>query len=257
MAAVNRALLEDLAEQVGVDPIYLEKDFVLTEIIHAYATGPYREDLILKGGQALRHIHGSARLSKDADYVARRRIEFDDLRGALVTQYPRLTVPQAPVGRSARGFKIRPIGYRGPLGRHDVVELKVSFREDLVLDPLRATYVSSFRDPFEVLVMDLNEMVAEKVRAIYQRGNPLDLFDLWFIFARPDLHVDQAVVTELIPRKFRPPLVSCGWDRVRLYVRAEEEAHTWDRALRDLVPEHPSFEEALAVVQKALRFLPR
>jgi nucleotidyltransferase AbiEii toxin of type IV toxin-antitoxin system len=29
--------------------------------------------------------------------------------------------------------------------------------------------------------MDLNEMIAEKVRALYQRGHPRDLYDLWFV----------------------------------------------------------------------------
>ena len=51
---INRARLIELAEENGVDPIYLEKDFILTEIVHAYATGPHREQLVLKGGQALR-----------------------------------------------------------------------------------------------------------------------------------------------------------------------------------------------------------
>lgn len=80
---VSRGRLIELGEESSVDPVYLEKDFVLTEIIHAFAIGPHREQLVLKGGQALRHIYGSRRLSRDADYVARRRIEFDDLRDGL------------------------------------------------------------------------------------------------------------------------------------------------------------------------------
>lgn len=37
-------------------------------------------DLVLKGGQALRHVYGSARFSKDVDYAARRRFDYSDLR---------------------------------------------------------------------------------------------------------------------------------------------------------------------------------
>src|SRR5690242_7547857 len=99
--AVNAALLRELAQQYGVDPVYLEKDFVLTEIIYAYATGPYRDQLILKGGQALRHIHGSPRLSKDVDYVATRRIEFTALMDVLDIRYPRLQLPDEPAGRTS------------------------------------------------------------------------------------------------------------------------------------------------------------
>lgn len=36
---VNAAVLRELAGAHGVDAVYFEKDFVLTEIVHAYATG--------------------------------------------------------------------------------------------------------------------------------------------------------------------------------------------------------------------------
>ncbi|MBI2939324.1 MAG: nucleotidyl transferase AbiEii/AbiGii toxin family protein [Chloroflexi bacterium] len=214
---VNAARLIELAEELGVDPVYLEKDFVLTEVIRNYATGPYRDVLVLKGGQALRHIYGSARLSRDVDYVARRRLEFDDLRESLTVRYPRLAFPEKPVGRTAHGFLVRPITYRGPLGNRDSIELEISFRGDLVLDPDLADYRSPFHEPFQVPVMQVNEMITEV--------------------------------------KFRPPLVAGGWDRGQLYERVREEAALWEQSLRALVPSYPSFDEALAVVERSLRFL--
>ncbi len=119
------------------------------------------------------------------------------------------------------------------------------------------TYRSVFRDPFDVLVMDLNEMVAEKIRAMYQRGNPRDLYDLWFIFTRLADHVDPATVAQLIPSKFQPSLVRGGWNRGRLFTLMDEERHTWDDALDALAPDHSSFAETRATVERALRFLPR
>jgi uncharacterized protein len=254
---VNAALLRDLAEQHGVDAVYLEKDFVLTEIIHAYATGPYGDKLVLKGGQALRHIYGSPRFSKDVDYVATQRIEFAALMEALDIQYPRLQLPTEPAGRTSRGLHIEPIEYRGPLGQWDNVEIEVSFRGDLALEPQRVAYCSVFRESFDVLVMDLHEMMAEKIRAMYQRGNPRDLYDLWFIFTRLTGTIDPATVAQLIPGKFRPPLVRGGWDRSRLFTRMDQERHTWDDALDALTPDHPRFNEARTTVERALRFLPR
>lgn len=254
---VNAAILQEIADELGVDVVYVEKDWLLTEIIRTLASGPQGDNLVLKGGQALRHIHGSLRLSKDADYVARRRFAFEELRAALSIRHPRLTLPEAPVGRTRHGFRVRPIAYRGPLGIQDSVELEVSFREDLVREPLRSPYLSPFHEPFLVLVMDPNEMVAEKIRALYQRGNPRDLFDLHFIFSHPTLRIDPADVVNMLPRKFAPGLVAGGWDRGRLYDRIGEMAPTWHTALAALAPQHPSFNEAQAVVEKALKFLPR
>jgi uncharacterized protein len=253
---VNRALLIELAEEIGVDPVYLEKDFVLTEIVHAYATGPHREQLVLKGGQALRHIYGSRRLSRDADYVARRRIEFDDLRHGLAIRYPRLTLPAQPAGRTVRGITIDPIEYRGPLGNRDNVELEVSFREDLVLEPEWRTYPSPFRESFAVLVMRIDEMVAEKVRALYQRGNPRDLYDLWFAFTAPAIALDRAAIADLVPRKIRPPFVAHGWDRSRLYDRLLANRGDWEPLIA-VAPDRPLFDTAFDVVERGLRFLPR
>jgi hypothetical protein len=92
---------------------------------------------------------------------------------------------------------------------------------------------------------------------MYQRGNPRDLYDLWFIFTKLAGEIDPATVAQLIPVKFRPPLVRGGWERARLFARMDEEQHTWDDALDALAPGHPSFAEARATVERALRFLPR
>ncbi len=76
----NPAALQEMAEELDIEPLVLERDWVLTEIIHHLAQQPVGQDLVLKGGQALRHVYGSERFSKDVDYVARRRVEFAELR---------------------------------------------------------------------------------------------------------------------------------------------------------------------------------
>ncbi|MBI4494171.1 MAG: nucleotidyl transferase AbiEii/AbiGii toxin family protein [Chloroflexi bacterium] len=254
---LTRAQLIELAHQYRVDPVYLEKDLVLTEIIRHYAQGPLADVLVLKGGQALRHVYGSARLSKDIDYVARRRMEFEVVREATAIDWPRISFPDRPEGRTKFGFRVRPIRYRGPLGFNDTVELEVSFRGDLVRDPQPGTYVSEFCEPFGLLVMDFNEMVAEKIRALYQRGNSRDLYDLWFMLGRPGLPLDPDMVRDILPHKFRPPLVAKGWNRGVLYDRIREAEALWDATLGPLLPDRPSFDEALTVVERGLRFLPR
>lgn len=254
---MNRVMLEDMAEELGIPAVYLEKDWVLTEIIFAAATGPLADQLVLKGGQALRHIYGSKRLSTDVDYVAPRRIEFESLCDALVIRQPRIRLPEVPEGRTRYGFKVRPIAYRALLTHEGSVELEVSFREDLVLEPERVPFVSPFRSPFLVQVMALDEMVSEKLRALYQRGNPRDLFDLWFILTGQSTPINPERIKALLPQKFDEQHVRGGWDRSKLYARIEANAKSWHDTLIALIPEHPEFDEALITVQRALHFLPR
>ncbi len=49
---INASRLMEFADELGVDPVFLEKDFVLTLIIHSLARGRHGDNLILKGGQA-------------------------------------------------------------------------------------------------------------------------------------------------------------------------------------------------------------
>jgi predicted nucleotidyltransferase component of viral defense system len=183
----------------------LKKDWVLTEIIFAAATGTLADELVLKGGQALRHI--------------------------LVIRQPPIRLPEVPEGRTRYGFKVRPIAYRALLTREGSVELEVSFRDDLVLDPDRVPFVSPFRSPFPVLVMALDEMVSEKLRALYQRGNARDLFDLWFILAGQSTPIDPDRVKTLLPHKFHERHVRGGWVRSKLYTRIEANAESQQRIL--------------------------
>lgn len=99
-------------------------------------------------------------------------------------------------------------------------------------------------------------MVAEKIRALYQRGNPRDLYDLWFIFTHLGERIDRRQVALLLPDKFRPPLVAGGWNKGRLYDRLQTERPTWDSTLRSIVSQPLPFDEALTVVERELRFLP-
>jgi predicted nucleotidyltransferase component of viral defense system len=51
-------MLQETAQALGVDPLFVERDWVLTEIIFHPAQHPEHR-LVLKGGQALRHIYGN------------------------------------------------------------------------------------------------------------------------------------------------------------------------------------------------------
>jgi len=247
---INPAMLQEIAQANGVDPLFVERDWVLTEIIFHLAQLP-GPDLVLKGGQALRHIYGSDRLSKDIDYVSSRRLDFDELRQQLTIRYPRLRLPAHAAGPTKYGLTIRPIIYTGPLNVQGTVEVEVSYREDVVLIPTPQLFNNPFRDPFPVVVMNLHEMVAEKIRALYQRGNPRDLYDLWFIHALPNTAIDARTVADLVPTKFR--LVSGGWKRERLYERIRANEGDWNQALRLLVTSLPAFDDALSAVEAALR----
>ena len=140
------------------------------------------------------------------------------------------------------------IRYDDMNGHGNRIRLEFSLRERVIL-PAEARPI---RDPYGVLeggpgvpTMDLREILAEKIRALYMRSAPRDLFDLW-ILARRGVPLEIPLVDEKLvwwrpDVKYSPPAVR------------ERIAHlepTWDRDLRPLLANVPPFSE---VAEHAIR----
>ncbi len=138
--------------------------------------------------------------------------------------------------------------------------IEISYRESVILPPRAVPFVSPFCAPFDVRVMQIEEIVAEKMRALYQRAKPGDLYDLFFILDSPTLNCDLEQTSRLLPTKFA--LVAGKWRRARFFKRLEKRAAQieplWESALADVIlGELPPFDETIAAVQRRLRRLPR
>lgn len=61
--------------------------------------------------------------------------------------------------------------FSGPLGKNSI-RLDISLKEVLVLEPLRKEIADDYPDieKFDILVYSLDEIFAEKLRSIIQRG---------------------------------------------------------------------------------------
>lgn len=56
--------------------------------------------------------------------------------------------------------------------------MEVSYREDVILPPSVASIGEPYYKPFEIPVLQLDEIAAEKLRTLAQRSRPTDLSDL-------------------------------------------------------------------------------
>ena len=79
-------------------------------------------------------------------------------------------------------------------------------------------------------------MVAEKVRALLVRGKPRDAYDLWLMRSK-GWHVDRP----LVARKLA--LYDLAYSPERLQTALAQVARDWERDLRPLMPQLPTFEE--------------
>ena len=115
--------------------------------------------------------HAPPRHKFDADEVAR------VIREASVSDIVRFD-PQEPATDSARSLDFDEVRISGSTIHPDRVQMEISYRESVVDEPAFAHVGEPFYEAFEILVMTLPEMSAEKLRALAQRVRPTDLADL-------------------------------------------------------------------------------
>src|SRR6266511_3455867 len=170
-SSVDPTELRRLAGRTGIALGILEKDQALTLVLGFLARESCARDLAFKGGTALSKTYFEGyRLSEDLDFTAVRDVS-DDISEAA----PRLLEAERRAGvRLARVERV-------PGGRSGRT-LKVRY-EDMNLHPNHVLLPAEPRpihDPYRVVprdarmrTMDLREIVAEKIRSLFMRSQPV------------------------------------------------------------------------------------
>ena len=249
--------LADLAEQLAVPAAELERDFLLVSVA-AQLHGDFPGALCFKGGFVLRHVHGQTRLSQDIDATRlappRHKFDADDVKRSIERAGSKLFRVRVgdPETDSARSLDFSKISYRGPLGPGKIA-VEVSYREELVLEPVIAEIGLPFFEPFAVPVMAPDEIVAEKLRTLAQRRRPTDLSDLAFLLTTAE--IDDGRVRTVFPHKFEPGIVKPGDHEQRIRESINAMRSAYDATVPAVAPDALPYADASGVVLARLRSL--
>lgn len=173
----------------------VEQDLLLSRAICAIAANPYlRDELVFRGGTALHKIHlaEAYRYSEDLDYVRASAGGIGELTRTLTdlgeslgySVRTRVSVHPKILWRttSTDGTPIR-------------LKIEVNTHERTPSRPLiRLRHeVSSpwWSGNSDVLTFQPAELVATKIRALYQRSKGRDLFDLWLALVELRISADE------------------------------------------------------------------
>lgn len=186
---------EDLlreAASAGFHPDPMEKALRLLELLESLRSHPFlKERIVLKGGSALNmFVFQLPRLSVDIDlnYIgpADREImlaERPKVEQAIQAVCGRLDIRTRRVPGEHAGGKWR-LTYEGTSGRSGTLELDVSFIQRLPLWPIQvidSRPIGSFAAA-RIPVLDLHELAAGKLAALFSRNAARDLFDVCNLF---------------------------------------------------------------------------
>ena len=209
---ISRSELQRLANREKVALGTLEKDYVLTEILKALSWVTSLSDvLVFKGGTALRKIYfADWRYSEDLDFTANHDMKEEELRQSLDEWYSQ--VEQTSQIRLTTKMLHKPNGYAriraqfiGPLAYPGMIFMDLSFDEPLCLAPERRTILT---EPFlsegqKVLAYPLEELLAEKIRSLSERGKSRDYYDVWRLLKEKSSKLDFKVLGDVLVKKFR------------------------------------------------------
>ncbi len=229
------------------DMMIAEKEVVLTFLLQLLSEKGVLERLAFKGGTCLRKmfIGSQGRFSMDLDFTAREEHGHEDvildMMGAFEEEFHgiKFRVPDDSYYETVDGLSwgVNPTYAHkwNSLGESEI-KLQISRRETPTLAPEgRAQCAQSYFEllpfkPAEITCLALSEILAEKIRACYQRNKARDIYDLGIYATRP---LDQDRIRRLVVLKLWQGRDS--FDPARLMQKFEDgKDFDWDD-LRDLV----------------------
>ncbi|MHA1797595.1 MAG: nucleotidyl transferase AbiEii/AbiGii toxin family protein [Candidatus Helarchaeota archaeon] len=199
----------------------------------------FGNNLIFKGGTALNKCYGLDRFSEDLDFTGKDKFKTIRIESGLKRFGINYEVETEEYENTMKII----LRIRGPLFsgiRHSLCNLiiDISFREHVILKP-KIKKIGRFLEEipaFEVLVMQEQEILAEKVRAIFTRNKASDIYDLWHL-----LEKGIRINTKLINKKLE--CYNEEWSLEKLKKEIDKIEKTWQVELRSLVPHVPNYGE--------------
>lgn len=252
---LTREELIEISRATGLKPYQQEKHYVQTLALR-FIYSEIATELVFKGGTALWFFHGLNRFSNDLDFTLVGEVDLDGLMERLRRNFELLNFPLTAkkVKDDEISFSFR-IGVEGPLFTREIercfVGFEISKRERVIESPQTIEVDPPYPDvlPFTVPVMGLEEICAEKVRAVLTRNYARDLYDLWFLLRKKRVRVRRDLVDEKL--RYYGKKFTLEEFREKL----EERRRYWESELRPLIfgtlPDFKTIErEALAAVPK-------
>ncbi len=168
-----------------------EKDYLL-ELLLFILSAEAGKKLVFKGGTALYKLYSLNRFSEDMDFT----LNAAALDAGSISQ--KIIRKLKSVGVNGRIKSIESyatqknvkLELRGPLFDGNiksisVVTINISMKEKPLHEPEQRKIFPQYPDipAFDIFVMPLGELLAEKMRALLTRDKPRDIYDVWFLLS--------------------------------------------------------------------------
>ena len=250
LKAIDLETLKRIAKTKGINNIgFAEKDY-FQEII---MLGVSREapELVFKGGTALYKLHGLNRFSEDLDFSG----VIEESKVHTISEYLinfgyETEISKKVVKASTLlTFIIQGFLYQGKNESKARVQMDVS-GAGVNVEPNWSQFFSLYPDipSFKLKVMALEEVMAEKMRALIVRKKARDLYDIWYLLNK-GVKMDLSLIRE----KLKMYNIELGRDT--LETALGECGGVWIKELKPFLSELPNFIDIKQRIEEGVKGL--
>jgi predicted nucleotidyltransferase component of viral defense system len=222
---IDRAEILRFANEFGLEPRIVEKDYILGWVLAGIYRDPLLSDTwIFKGGTCLKKcFFETYRFSEDLDFTvtdaAQLEANFLEARflelGTWLYESAGIELPanqrRFDVYDNRRGGRCCEgrIGYRGPIAPRggDLPRIKIDLTADELLAlpsamrPVSHVYSDLPADGIRARCYAFEEVFGEKIRALGERARPRDLYDVINLFRNGEFRAAAAVIRDIVQQK--------------------------------------------------------
>ena len=246
---MNDELIKKLARKQKVPIGTMEKDYAVTGILFLISQFSKIDRMAFKGGTALKKVHcPDSRFSEDIDFTCMYDVS-EELHSLLDDKKKDLDfvithIRKAPTHKDSRKLKVSYLGYTN---HPNSVGIDLSLRGDIQQKPrsFKAVHSYSAIPAFNITSMTIEEIMAEKVRAVVHSRAPRHLYDLNYLLTKQ---------IPLNPKMVRDKMALYGedFDIEKFRKSADKMKEDWIPDLRSFLSQAlPPFDDVSAsVLQK-------
>jgi predicted nucleotidyltransferase component of viral defense system len=243
MISINE--IRRTGRQLSVPETTVERDYSQNWLLFGIMNSDL--EMALKGGTGIRKMYiENYRFSDDLDFTLLEDYSLEELKQNIVKSLDNAKEvsgigfeDEISTLEVENGYVINTyFKFSGSSNLRLKIKLDLTKKEnEKVLLPLsKVEVIHPFSDEFEckVLGYSLMELYSEKIRSLFQRIRPRDLYDIW-ILSKKNLKVD-----DIVKEKFESKGV--GFNLVYVEGRRNQFLKAWENSLKHQMKEVPKFD---------------
>lgn len=224
----------------------IEKDFILTYILKKICGSDIRDRLVFKGGTALHKLYLHKRISIDLDFTEVKPVSVNELK--QIIENKEISSKIKEINKTSNSTKII-LSYFSILEYKNSIVIDISKREKPVLELVTKKLKSHYFEEMSVLTFQLEELIAEKIRAIIQRNKPRDYLDIYYILDNKDINWKKVI--NIVKKKLE--ITKDEFSIERIFNNLDIVKSLWEQDLRELLPSIPDFDKVIRKLENKFK----